>query len=53
MNGLNGAVPASVALGCYIATLVITFSVNIPLDNGLGRAASAGEAAAGRDSFER
>lgn len=53
MNGLDSAVPASVALGFYTATLVITFGVNIPLNNGLGRAVAAGEAAAGRDSFER
>lgn len=53
LNGLNSALPASVALACYTATLLITFGKSIPLNNGLGRAALAGNAAAGRKSFER
>lgn len=52
LNGLGAALPASVALACYTATLVITFTVNIPLNNALGRAAAAGNIAAGRKSFE-
>ena len=52
-NGLGSAVPVSVALGCYTATLVITFGFNIPLNNGLGRAADAGDAAVARLAFER
>ena len=52
-NGLASALPISVALACYAATLVITFGVNIPLNNGLGRAASSpNDAAAARKSFE-
>lgn len=52
-NGLASALPISVALACYTATLVITFGVNIPLNNGLGRAAASGDAAAARRAFER
>lgn len=51
-NGLASALPLSVALACYAATLVITFGVNIPLNNGLGQAVSE-HAAAARKSFER
>ncbi|MDR6414525.1 anthrone oxygenase family protein [Pseudarthrobacter sulfonivorans] len=51
--GLDSALPASVALACYTATLAITFGVSIPLNNRLGHAAAAGETAIGRKSFER
>jgi uncharacterized membrane protein len=53
VHGLGSALPVSVALACYTATLVITAGVSIPLNNGLGRAAAAGNTAAGRKSFER
>ncbi len=53
LNGLDSAVPASIALACYTATLAITFGVNIPLNNGLDRAATSGDASTGRKSFER
>ena len=52
-NGLGSALPASIALACYTATLAITFGVSIPLNNRLGHAAAAGDAAIGRKSFER
>ena len=52
-NGLDSALPASVALACYTATLAITFGANIPLNIGLGRAAASGDASTGRMSFER
>ncbi len=51
-DGLASALPLSVSLACYTATLVITFAANIPLNNGLGQAAS-GDAAAVRRAFER
>lgn len=51
-TGLAGALPVSIALACYTATLVITVGVNIPLNNRLGSAASAQHAGAGREFFE-
>jgi uncharacterized membrane protein len=51
--GLAGALPVSIALACYTATLVITVGVNIPLNIRLGSAATAQHAAAGRKFFER
>lgn len=35
VTGLAGALPVSIALACYTATLVITVGVNIPLKSGL------------------
>jgi len=52
-NGLGSALPVSLAWAFYTATLVITFGLSIPLNNGLGRAAAAGDTAAGRKSYER
>jgi uncharacterized membrane protein len=52
-TGLAGALPVSIALACYTATLVITVGVNIPLNNRLGSAASAQHATEGRKFFER
>lgn len=51
-NGLGSAVPASVALACYTATLAITGSINIPLNNRLAQAAVSEDAAVARRSFE-
>ncbi len=51
-NGLDCALPAVLAFACYTATLAITFGVNIPLNNALGRAADSGDAASCRKSFE-
>lgn len=51
-GGLGSAVPVSVALACYTATLGITFGVNIPLNNQLGRAGGLDPAAA-RRAFEQ
>ena len=52
-DGLDSALPVSVALACYTATLVITFGVNIPLNNGLDRPPRPEMPRAGRKSFER
>lgn len=51
-TGLASALPVTIAWAFYTATLVITFAVNIPLNNGLARAAGPGHAAA-RKSFEQ
>ena len=51
-NGLGSAAPASVSLACYTATMAITIRVNIPLNNQLAIAASSGDAAAARRSYE-
>ncbi len=53
VNGLGSALPAALAWAFYTASLVITFRVNIPLNNRLGEAARSGQAAAARTSFER
>lgn len=53
-NGLDSALPVTVAWVLYTATLAITVGVNIPLNNRLGQAATAkpGEAESARKSFE-
>lgn len=53
MNGLASTLAVGLAWVCYTATLVITFGVNIPLNNRLGQAAGSGQTAAARKSFER
>lgn len=53
VTGLGSALPASVALACYTATLVITFGMNIPLNNQLDQTSVSGDATAARKSFER
>ena len=51
-NGLDSALPVSLAWAFYTATLVITFAVNIPLNNGLAQTMGSGQAAA-RKAFEQ
>lgn len=51
-NGLESAFPVSLAWAFYTATLVITFTVNIPLNNGLAQAAVPGQDSA-RKAFEQ
>ena len=53
MNGLASTLAAGLAWACYTATLLITFGLNIPLNNRLGKAAGSGQTAAARKSFER
>lgn len=52
VNGLDSALPVGLAWAFYTASLVITFAVNIPLNNGLEQAAGSGQAAA-RKVFEQ
>jgi uncharacterized membrane protein len=52
VNALDSALPVGLAWALYTATLVITFAVNIPLNNGLAKAAGSGQAAA-RRAFEQ
>lgn len=52
VNSLGSALPAALAWAFYTATLIITISVNIPLNNRLGESARSGQAAAARKSFE-
>jgi uncharacterized membrane protein len=51
--GLASALPVSIALAFYTATLAITVGVNIPLNIRLGSAATSEHARAGREFFER
>lgn len=52
LNGLDSALPVGIAWALYTATLVITFAVNIPLNNGLAQGEGSGQAAA-RKAFEQ
>ena len=48
LNGLNSALPASVALACYTATLLITFGKSIPFEQRPGTCRTGGKCRGGQ-----
>lgn len=51
-NGLDAALPATIAWVLYSATLAITMAFNIPLNNRLDRDAAPGNESRARSAFE-